>query len=165
MSKSKQLADRFREVILNGKWVAYTNIKEQLADISWQQATQKINPLHSIAELTFHLHYFIEGTIEVFEGRDLTIRDKYSWDMPAIASEETWQNLLKRLYSNSEKYATHVEALSDEQLNNNFVRQEYGSYERNIQGMIEHSYYHFGQIVLIKKMILKSQTSAKVNRN
>ncbi len=29
-----------------------------------------------------------------------------------------------------------------------------GDYLRNIDGMIEHSYYHLGQIVLIEKLIL-----------
>lgn len=31
-----------------------------------------------------------------------------------------------------------------------------GSYLRNIEGVIEHSYYHLGQISLIKKMISRS---------
>ena len=39
------------------------------------------------------------------------------------------------------------------QLKENFVDEKYGSYLRNIDGMIEHCYYHLGQIVLIKKII------------
>jgi hypothetical protein len=34
-----------------------------------------------------------------------------------------------------------------------FVNEKYGSLQRNIDAMIEHSYYHLGQIVLIRKII------------
>jgi hypothetical protein len=34
-----------------------------------------------------------------------------------------------------------------------FVDEKYGTYLRNIEAMIEHSYYHLGQIVLIRKIL------------
>jgi len=43
--------------------------------------------------------------------------------------------------------------MSEEQLEAIFVDKKYGSYKRNIEGLIEHSYYHFGQLSLIKKMV------------
>ena len=58
MSNATQLASRFREVILNGTWVAYTNFKDQLDDVTWQEANTKIGSLNTIALLTFHIHYF-----------------------------------------------------------------------------------------------------------
>jgi hypothetical protein len=45
--------------------------------------------------------------------------------------------------------------MSQNQLDEVFVDKKYGTYLRNIEAVIEHSYYHLGQIVLIKKMILK----------
>ena len=41
MSKSPQLANRFREVIFDGTWIANTNFKMQLSDINWEIATKK----------------------------------------------------------------------------------------------------------------------------
>jgi len=156
MSKSKHLADRFREVILSGKWIAYTNLSEQLKDLNWMQATQSIGSLNSIAALCFHLNYYIAGTLEVFAGRDLTIRDKYSWDIPAITSENDWKDLKNKIKINAKLYAAHVETLSDEQLNESFSKIEYGTYQKNISGMIEHCYYHLGQVVVIKKLLLEN---------
>jgi len=156
MSKSKHLADRFREVILSGKWIAYTNLNEQLKDLNWMQATQSIGSLNSIAALCFHLNYYIAGTLEVFEGRELTIRDKYSWDIPAITSENDWKDLKNKIKINAKLYAAHVETLSDEQLNESFSKDEYGTYQKNISGMIEHCYYHLGQVVVIKKLLLEN---------
>jgi len=43
--------------------------------------------------------------------------------------------------------------MSNEKLDEAFVDVKYGSYQRNIEGVIEHSYYHLGQISLVRKMI------------
>ncbi len=153
MNPSIQLANRFREVILNGTWVANTNLKAQLADVDWMQATHKIGNLNTIAALTFHLHYYIGGILNVLKGGSLDIRDKYSFDMPPVTSEDDWQNLLSKLWRDAEMFAEKVEQLPLEQLDAYFVDPKYGNYRRNIDGMIEHSYYHLGQISLIKKLV------------
>ncbi len=57
METSNQIANRFREVLLNGKWIANTNFQEQLNTITWQQATTKIGSLNTIAALTYHINY------------------------------------------------------------------------------------------------------------
>ena len=44
--------------------------------------------------------------------------------------------------------------MTEEDLNIDFVDEKYGTYSRNINGILEHSYYHLGQIVLIKKLVL-----------
>jgi len=155
MENSTQLANRFREVLLNGKWIANTNYKQQLADVTWQQATHKIGSLNTIAALTFHVNYYISGVADFFEKGTLTINDKYSFDLPPIQSKKVWENL--ELIINAERFAELVEVMSDEQLDTIFVDEKYGTYRRNIEGMIEHSYYHLGQISLIKKMILEQK--------
>ena len=49
--------------------------------------------------------------------------------------------------------------MTEEKLNEHFVDEKYGNYQRNIDAMIEHSYYHLGQIVMIKKMLLQEENS------
>ncbi|UWX59672.1 DUF1572 domain-containing protein [Chryseobacterium oranimense] len=153
MSSPSQLAKRFREVILNGLWIANTNFKAQLSDITWEQATTRVGSLNTIAMLTFHIHYYIAGIINVLEGGELEIKDKFSFDFPPIESAEQWEKLLNKLWADAEKFATLVEKIPDNKLDEAFVDEKYGSYRRNIDGMIEHSYYHLGQITLIKKML------------
>ena len=53
MTATKEVADRFREVILNGKWIANTNFKDQVYDLDWRQATMQVGSLNTIALLTF----------------------------------------------------------------------------------------------------------------
>ncbi|MFZ1786844.1 MAG: hypothetical protein WAT92_00975 [Saprospiraceae bacterium] len=50
--------------------------------------------------------------------------------------------------------ASHVERMTPQELDAIFVLEKYGTYRRNIEGMIEHAYYHLWQISMIKKMIL-----------
>lgn len=154
---NKYLANRLKEVLLDGKWIANTNFKEQITNTSWEQAIQKIENLNTIALLTFHINYYLKGLINVFEGGALEIKDKYSFDMPEIKSETDWNNLVNEFISNSEKFIHHVEHLDESLLNASFVKEEYGSYLRNIEAQIEHSYYHLGQISLIKKMIIEKK--------
>lgn len=161
MENAGQLANRFKEVILNGRWIANTNYKDQLTNVSWEQATTKIGSLNTIAVLAYHINYYISGILDVFKGGELVIRDKYSFDMPEIKSGEDWDHLLNELWVNAEHFAGHVENMTDEKLEDFFVKEEYGSYRRSIEGVIEHSYYHLGQISLIKKMILEKGLEEK----
>lgn len=153
MKRAQQLANRFREVILNGLWIANTNFKHQLSDIKWQQTTTKIGDLNTIAALVFHIDYYVAGVINVFEGGQLEIRDKYSFDLPPIHSQEDWKKLINTLFDNAERFAQLVESMPDEQLDEVFVDPKYGTYQKNIDAMIEHSYYHLGQIVFVRKLL------------
>lgn len=153
MQPTLQLATRLREVLLNGTWIANTNFQDQLSDISWEEATTQIGSLNTIAALTFHINYYVAGMLPVLEGGSLDIRDKYSYDHPPIQSAADWQQLLDKFRSDAEKFVEAVERLPEERLSADFVDPKYGDFRRNIDGLIEHSYYHLGQVVLIKKMI------------
>jgi len=147
------IANRLREVLLDGHWIANTNFKEQILSVNWEQATQKIGNLNTIAALTFHINYYLNGLLHVFDGGKLEISDKYSFDVPQIQSEMDWQTLVNSFLNNSEKFVNQVEQMPNGLLDQPFVDEKYGSYLRNIEGVIEHSYYHLGQVSLIKKMI------------
>lgn len=153
MSSTSQLAKRFREVLLDGLWIANTNFKDQLSDVNREKATTKVGALNTIAMLTFHIDYYIAGLIHVFEGGELEIRDQYSFDLPPLESEEQWDNLKSKLWNDAEKFATLLEQMPDSKMKEVFVDEKYGTYLRNIDGMIEHCYYHLGQITLIKKLL------------
>ena len=155
-TKTEQLANRFREVILKGTWIANTNYKDQLEHLDWETATIKVQSLNTISISAQHVHYYVNGINNVFNGGGLEIRDKYSFDFPAIKSQNQWEDFLIKFWNDAENLAKLIEQLPDEKLNHVFVDEKYGTYLRNIEGIIEHSYYHLGQIVLIKK-ILKNQ--------
>jgi hypothetical protein len=154
INRNMALASRLREVMLTGKWIANTNLQEQITSVNWQQATQQVGNLNTIALLTFHLNYYLRGLINVLMGGALEIKDRYSFELPAIKSEADWQMLVNDFLANAGKFADLVEQQDDRLLDQPFVEDKYGSYLRNIEGVIEHSYYHLGQISLIRKLML-----------
>lgn len=154
MSRNTTLAGRLREVLLNGRWIANTNYKEQLLSVSRMQATQKVGNLNTIALLTYHINYYLEGLNNVFKTGKLEISDKYSFDLPPIKSDMDWEKLVGTFLSNAEEFAGFVENIPEAQLEEIFVDEKYGTYQRNIEAVIEHSYYRLGKISLIKKLII-----------
>jgi len=153
MEKQLFIANRLREVLLNGHWIANTNYQEQLGDISWEQAILKINNLNTIAALTYHINYYLKGLLAAFETGKLEINDKYSFDLPEIVNKNDWDKLRSDFLLNAALFTDKVEQLNAEIFDKPFFDEKYGSYLRNIEGVVEHSYYHLGQIVLIKKII------------
>jgi len=153
MKNTSEIANRFRETILNGTWIANTNYKDQLENLDWKIATTPVKNLNTISLLAQHIHYYIDGINNVFKGGSLDIKDKFSFDFSPVNSQEEWQGFLLKFWNASEEFASFVEQMPEEKLNQVFVDEKYGTYQRNIEAMIEHSYYHLGQIVLIKKII------------
>lgn len=150
---SLDIAKRLQEVLLDGKWIANTNYKEQLTNINYEKAILKIGQLNSIAQLTFHINYYIAGILDAYEKGALTIKDKYSFDMPTLNSEEDWNKLVSKFICDAELLIQRIQKMEDVQLDAPFFDEKFGSTQRNLEGIIEHSYYHLGQISLIKKMI------------
>ncbi|WP_298536432.1 DUF1572 family protein [uncultured Algibacter sp.] len=153
MILTEHLTGRLKEILTEGKWVTGTNIKDQISNLDWRIATKKIYSLNTISDLVFHLDYYISGVLNVLEGGKLVIKDKYSFDAPPINSELDWIDLVHKFCNNSEKFIVMISNMSEADLHKTFEKEQYGSYLRNIEAIIEHSYYHFGQIILIKKMI------------
>ncbi len=153
MNFSQQLAHQFREAHLNGKWLANTNLKEQLENTTWEQANEKIGDHNPIALLAFHLNYYIDGICRVFEGGTLDISDKYAFDAPPINSSEDLEARKQKLWNDADRFAKLVEQIPDEDLEKPFANMNYGSNYLNISTMIQHIYYHLGQIVLVRKLL------------
>ena len=157
MKTAHHLASHFKEVFY-GPNMTGSNLYQQLEGITWQQATTQLYDLNTIAVLVYHIGYYVGGVLEVLKGGELTIRDKYSFDCPVINSEESWQSLLEKTWREVDEFTELLGKLSEEQMQKSFVDEKYGSYHRNIMGIIEHTHYHLGQIAMIKKIVLKEES-------
>lgn len=154
MNISFNVAKHLREVFFGGNW-SVSSFKEHLSDISWQQAITKVDGVNTIATLTFHTGYYITALIKVLEGGALEASDALSFDHPLLNSESDWQQMLSDFWTNAEKLATLIEQLPDDKWIQNLSEEKYGSYYRNLHGIIEHAHYHLGQLVLVKKLVNK----------
>ena len=153
MENNRELAKRFSDVILNNSWVANNSYKNQLTDLPLEVVLFKYQSLHNIAALAQHVHYYIAGILNVFNGENLDIKDIYSFDFPPINTIEQWHTFLAIFWTDAASFTQKLEEMDENTLNSIFVKKEYGTYYFNINTLIEHSYYHLGQIVLLKKLI------------
>jgi uncharacterized damage-inducible protein DinB len=151
---SSQIAKQFREVYFGGNWTS-VNFRDVLSDVNWIQATTKVNSFNTIAALIFHTNYYVSEVLKVLKGGTLEAHDKYSFNVAAIDSAKTWTELLDKMWKDAEEFARLVEELPETKLSQIFSDPKYGTYYRNLHGIIEHNHYHLGQIVLIKKLFSK----------
>jgi uncharacterized damage-inducible protein DinB len=154
---TKHLAKHFREMHTGGNWT-WSNLRDNLKDVTWQQATTKVYTFNTIATLVYHMNYFVSATLEVLQGKPLNAHDKFSFDHPPIKSEEDWRKIVDNALTDAEKFAGLVEQMPESKLWETFCGEKYGNYYRNIQGIIEHTHYHLGQVALIKKIVQQQET-------
>lgn len=165
MSVTAQIAKHFRDVHFGGNWT-FSNMKDNLADISWKQATTQVYSFNTIATLVYHMNYYVGAVTRVLQGEPLNASDKFSFGHPPIESQDDWKKMLEKTWADAEKFATLIEQLPETKLWEDFSDGKYGNYYRNLHGIIEHCHYHLGQVVLIKKILLQTdKTQAAKNEN
>lgn len=154
MNTATQIARHLREVHFGGNWTS-VNLRQTLSDVTWQQATTKIHSFNTIAALVYHVNYYVKVALNVLKGEPLDAHDKFSFDLPPVQSQEDWEKLLEKTFSDAEHFAILIEQLPESKFAEIFLDEKYGTYYRNLLGIIEHTHYHLGQIVLIKKILLQ----------
>jgi hypothetical protein len=157
MKVTDQIASHLRGVYFGGNWTD-VNLKKQVADVTWQQATTRVDSCNTIATLVFHMNYFVRVVIKVLQGGALEGNDALSFDHPPINSAEDWEHFLNTTWEEVETFASLVEQMPEATLWKNIGDEKYGNYYRNIHGIIEHTHYHLGQIVFVKKFLNHNPT-------
>ena len=146
------LAKHLKETFFGGNW-SDVHLEQAIAGLTWQEATTSVYGLNTIAALVYHINYYVEAILKVLTGNPLDSSDKYAFDLPPIASDESWIELIERTRQAVQKLCGLIEQLPESQLWETFSDSKYGTYYRNLQGLIEHSHYHLGQIVVLKKIL------------
>lgn len=152
MNLPAHIAKHLRDVYNGGNWTT-SSLKQHLTDVTWQEATTKVSSFNTIATLVYHMGYYVSAVLKVLQGGPLDAKDIYSFDHPPIHSQEDWQQLLDKTWAEGELFASLIEQLPEAIMWEDFSDNKYGTYYRNLSGIIEHTHYHLGQVVLIKKLL------------
>jgi hypothetical protein len=65
MNLTSQIAKFFREVYFGGNWTS-SNLKDNLAGLSWEQATTQLYSFNTITTLIYHINYYVCAVLKVF---------------------------------------------------------------------------------------------------
>ena len=95
MNTAAHLAKHLRDFHFGGNW-ASVNLQQALESVSADQAMTPVGPLNTIAALVYHINYYVSAALQVLQDRPLNAKDAYSFDHPAILSEDDWQKLKEK---------------------------------------------------------------------
>jgi Protein of unknown function (DUF1572) len=151
MTLTQHIARQLKEVYFGKNWT-WVNLKETLADVSFEEANRPTIAANTIAVLVFHIDYYLRAVQGRVLKTDEVFKHDWSFEAPKIESEADWQMLLQKMYDNAEAFVKVIEEMRESQLWEE-VPPNYGSFYKNIHGMIEHCHYHLGQIVILKKLL------------
>lgn len=146
------LAQNYYEVYFGGNWTASSFIKT-IEDISFEDARKEVYDLNSILTLSYHIHYYTHSVLNYLKGNSFVSSDKESFITKEIQSEHDWIKFKERASIEAKEFATKLEEVTETDLDDFFIKEEYGSIFRNYHGIIEHTHYHLGQIQILKKLI------------
>lgn len=163
MQLSSHIAEHLRQVHFGGNWTC-SNLRDQLADVGWEDALCKVHGFNSIAQLTFHVGYFVRTVRKVLEGGPLEGHDKLSFDHSPIADAADWDALRAQVLGDAEAVAELVGQVPEAQWWDAFVDPKYGDYFRNLMGIVEHTHYHLGQIALLKVLVRTARETTDPQR-
>ncbi|MEN0046991.1 MAG: DinB family protein [Bacteroidota bacterium] len=127
------------------------NIVETLADVSMEQAVQRVKTSNNIAELVHHIYAWRVFIIKRFsDEQDFEVSDDFNFIRLETIDEATWNSLTQQLADSQEQLITIMQNFDPKKLSDQVINRNY-TYLDLLHGIIHHDLYHLGQIVLLKK--------------
>nr|MBO2495257.1 hypothetical protein [Bacillota bacterium] len=152
------LADHLKR--LNGAedngW--YMTVIQSIADLTPEQALWRPSPdFPCIWELAAHIHYWTARMTDVFEaihrGEDPPARSETDWPpVPDTPDNASWSSLQTELARAMAKLSDVVKSLRPEQLLSPTQGANSPSVLYEIHGLLAHTSYHTGQILLLRRL-------------
>ncbi|HTR67484.1 MAG TPA: DinB family protein [Terriglobales bacterium] len=149
MTQAQQIADSYRAATIQGAWYG-PSLAELLAEITPELATAAPIPgAHSISALLQHLLLWNERTRNTSDSNPMPRwQPEKEWAEPPIP----WNDLVARW--------NHSRDLLEEKIRNfpanDLAKQVPGRsypYETLLQGTVQHTIYHSGQIAMVLGML------------
>jgi uncharacterized damage-inducible protein DinB len=152
MKLTDLISFHIKEVYEGNNWTD-VNIADTIKGINWQQAQQQTaGSTNTIASLLHHLYYWNGIIRQRMKGETPVIPEMNGYDVPVLNNEEEWNTLKEKTHQSFTELADAVKNFPEEKLQDNYASSIPSTYYRNFQGIVEHAYYHLGQIVILKKL-------------
>lgn len=148
---AQHFGKHYRAAFAGGNW-SDNSLRQHLEGLPLAEATRRHGAANSIAAIAYHLHYFVNGVLNVLTGQPLDTRDAPSWETPAFATQAEWDAFVARLLADGEAVAAAFEALPEEGMWLPFHDPKYSSVFTNGLGILEHTYYHLGQVAVLRRV-------------
>ncbi len=159
MSETKRIADQLKRAYQGPAWHG-PSLLEALEDVTAEQAlAHPIPATHSIWELVLHSAAWMDAVRERLANGAVKI--PADGDFPVIkdSSEAGWQKTLAVLEQRHNALLETIKNFPQDSLDKRLGDEHdpptasgYSAYY-NLHGVIQHTLYHTGQIILLKKLL------------
>ena len=92
------------------------------------------------------------------QGEDPSIPDSNGFDVGELTSEEEWQKLVAKLHQSFIDLSNAMRNFPEDRLKD-FTKIGKSTIENNLYGIIEHAYYHLGQMMILKNLLMSKQVN------
>ncbi len=152
MTISQQIAQHLFDVHEGDNWTD-VNIKNTLNNVLCPQAIAiTAASKNSIAALLYHICFYTNIVHQRLRGIDPFINDKNGFDHPEIRNEADWQGIINQCFQAASSLEESLQNYPDDKLFMPLFENRPTAYKA-MHGLIEHTHYHLGQIVLIKHLV------------
>jgi uncharacterized damage-inducible protein DinB len=150
MTEVERLIDQLQRAYDGEAWHGPA-LRHILADVTAAQAARRpIAAAHTIWELALHISAWESAVASRLEGRYLSEPEEGDWPAVPDTTEAAWQATLAQLDATHHRLRDAVRRFDPERLHKRLAEgKESANYA--INGVIQHTLYHAGQIILLKK--------------
>jgi uncharacterized damage-inducible protein DinB len=146
----KRIIDQI-ERLHNDNW-AGLNLYQTLGEITDSTANLKLPFFNStIHQISRHILATEFVVIKRLQGIDHSLTDEKDW-IPIDKINFKWLDTVNTIKESKNKLISELRKVADADLNKPIIK-DFSSVYVTLHGHIQHSFYHIGQIVLMKKII------------
>ncbi len=152
MDIHQMIATHLQEAFEGNNW-SDVNVKDTLHGITFAEATT-VTPAspNTIATLLYHMTFYNKAICERLMGNEPAINEANGFDAPPLTGEQSWLQLKNEAFIAAGRLVDCIRNFPDKRLTEENPPGK-GTFYKKLHGVIEHNYYHLGQIVILKNLV------------
>jgi hypothetical protein len=150
MKETDRIADQLKRAFHGDAWSGPA-VNEILQGVNAEVARQKpVSAAHSIWELVHHITAWVDIVSQRIQGTDVKVTNDVNFPPVTDTGEPAWEQSVSRMNEAEGRLREIVLGFDDPRLQE--LRPPHGdSVYLLLHGAVQHSLYHAGQIMLLKK--------------
>ena len=152
--ETERIADQLKRAFHGEAWSG-PSVKESLEGVTAEMAFEQALPeAHSIWELVHHITAWVQFVHKrVVSGESVNVTQELNFPPVNDKSEGAWQESITKMEAAEEALRKAILDFPESRLNEIFHAQSGTSYYIQMHGAVQHSLYHAGQIILMKRFL------------
>jgi uncharacterized damage-inducible protein DinB len=152
MTETQKIEDQLKRAFHGEAWSG-PSVKEVLDGVSAEMAAQRTLPeAHSIWELALHITAWLDIVRKRAEGETVVVTSEMNFPHVQDKTEGAWQETLKKLEAAQAALRRCILSMPETRLDD-VISPTGDSLYVLLHGAVQHSLYHAGQIMLMKRFL------------